>query len=195
VELDRSSCGRHLSYGIRAPGTLALQLFTNHDSLDEAVQRFGLSNYKMPIAGSPGWSVHYEQTKGNFEGFGIHFAPFDGNTFNRDNFIYVGSGYGYYDQDSKTQAHYKPSNSPLVQKNQFASSASTFKSTVIADLEGLRSEVIRVIDAKDCFASSTKPEALAKINNDIDRRIELMEQHSETLYGLMIEQFAIDECE
>ncbi|MFK7995565.1 MAG: hypothetical protein AB8B87_15625 [Granulosicoccus sp.] len=196
VNADISSCNRYLSEDIVAPGTQALQLFARRDRPTEPViQEFGLKSITMPIAAESGaLKAEYTRTKGRQDSFFLAIIPFEGNTIDQDLRISIGSSYAYIDSDINLREFYSPSDTVAEQMNQLANSEMQFKVLTVTALETLKSQVEQAIDANASLDTGAKQAALEKATNELNRRIDFIDQNSEVFYNLMIEQVNIEQC-
>jgi hypothetical protein len=192
VDADLSSCQHYLTDTLHAPGTEALQIFTKIQSAGDPVHSYGLKSIVIPLAEITGFKVDYERGKrDNQVYYVLAFTPFDGNELDCENKVAIGSNYVYVDTENDINEGYKPGNSIAEQLNQLSTSSTQFKTTVVESLEALREVVSRYIDNNSTMDDATKESAMATANMEINRRIEFINTHGETLYRLAIEQFSI----
>jgi len=200
VNADIASCKRYLNDGVSAPGTETLNLYANMQSIGEdGVNRVILSSIKIPAQGPADFKVKFTRSRGeNVYGYinyyRLSFVPFDGNAYNENLSVFVGRSYGYADSDINLSESYIPDESVAEHMNLLSSSAIQFKITASSHIETLRTQVESAINADNSLDDNAKQIALAKATTEFDRRINLIDENSETLHRLTLEQFAIEQC-
>lgn len=199
VDADISACRSNGDFS--APGTVALQLIAAPDfetaGWDNTVERIELKSFKIPEQGSMDFKVEFWIIRGgeqNRNFFNLAFIPRDGNTYNRDLRVSIGSNYVYIEPDIDLFEYYQPAETIAEQKSLLASSAIQLRTTATTNYEALKVQVEIALNADSSLDANAKQAALAKAITEIDRRINVINQYSEVFHRHVLEQIAIEEC-
>lgn len=195
VDADVSSCNRYLTDDVSAPGTEALNLYADKRAVrEDGVKRIELKSIKIPTQASTDFKVEFTRVRGaNANGYSLSFAPFDGNEYNPDLGVFIGS-YTYVDRDLNLREFYLPTGTIAEQQNLLTSSATQLKSITTSNFEILKTQVEQALNADISLNANARQAGLAKATTEIDRRIDLIENNSEAFHRLALEQFAIEQC-
>jgi len=199
VDRDNAFC-RNLTGRFSAPGTEVLQLLAapvigSAIGIGDKIDQIELKSIKIPEQGNTDFKVDFLRIRGRDKNFfSLNFVPYDGNIYNEELSLSIRRNYHYTDQDINLSESYIPNETVAEHMNLLSSSTIQFKTTATSHFEILRSQVELAINADSSLDGNAKQVALDKATTEFDRRINLIDQNSETLHRQLLEQFAVEEC-
>jgi len=194
VESDLSSCDRFLVYGVKAPGTRALQLFTQQESPKETVQGFGYRRIDVPDAGDTGWFLDVTRSIGKVGGFKFEFIYFDGQKLDYKRAVRLSNDFHYVDSAIKLREKYTPEASVDEQLAGYKESPQQLISLAGKHLTALLSQVEASLEKHSALSAEDRTAALERAQSSIALSKNLLEENADEMHRMLLDRLSYDEC-